>query len=177
MTATVTQIFNGATDPSQIDQTATFSNADFLFFTAPNLPAGDGYEVAGALLVDVVGTQVIGGIPITTGYGQREIALPIEVFDTSLIVRIPFELSRSELNMQLCLATSYAIDLEVYAVSSTENSGISLRDILDAIDALNNLINAIQIISVLLPAVLTFLITGNPVPLIIGGTQLLLPSP
>jgi hypothetical protein len=185
MPATVGQIFSGTTNPAATDQSATFSGADFLFFTAPALPPGDNYEIAGALYVEVIDTQDIGGVTITTSYGVREIDLPIEVFDTSQVVRIPDELTRSGLNMSLCIATAYSIDLEVYAVD-TAGAGASLQDILDLLNAIQTVLNTLNLASIaaqlgalvaILPGALTFILTGNPTPLLIGGAQLLLPPP
>lgn len=185
MPATVGQIFSGTTNPAATDQSATFSGADFLFFTAPALPPGDNYEIAGALFVEILDTQTIGGVPITTAYGVREIDLPIEVFDTSMVVRIPDELTRSGLNMSLCIATAYAIDLEVYAVD-TAGAGATLQDIINLLNNLQTILNALNLanlaasvgaLAALVPAALTFILTGNPTPLLVGGAQLLLPVP
>jgi len=132
MTATVTQIWSGNTNPSNIDQTATFSNADFLFFMANGVPAGDEFEIAGSLTVDIVGTEDIGGFPVPTAYGTKEIPLPIPVFDTAQVVRIPGELAHTALNLRLHLATTYAVDLTIYAVSS----GVTLQGVQQELEAL-----------------------------------------
>lgn len=132
MTATVTQIWNGNTNPAQIDQTATFSNADFVFFVANGVPAGDEFEIAGSITVDIVGTEDIGGFPVPTAYGSKEIPLPIPVFDTAQVVRIPGELAHTSLNMRLFLSTSYTVNLTIYAVSS----GVTLQDIQEQIEAM-----------------------------------------
>jgi len=132
MTATVTEIWNGNTNPANIDQTATFSNADFLFFVANGVPAGDEFEIAGSITIDVVGTEDIGGVPIATAYGTKEIPLPIPVFDTAQCVQIPRELAHTSLNMRLFLSTSYPVNLTVYAVSS----GVTLQDIQEQIEAI-----------------------------------------
>lgn len=124
MSATVTQIWNGATNPSNIDQTATFSNADFVFFVANGVPAGDEFEIAGSVTVDIVGTEDIGGFPVPTAYATKEVPLPIPVFDTAQVVRLPVELAHTSLNMRLHLVTTYSVDLSVYAVSSVTLQGI-----------------------------------------------------
>lgn len=125
MTATVTEIWSGNTNPSNIDQTATFSNADFLFFMANGVPAGDEFEIAGSVAIDVVGTEDIGGFPVPTAYGTKEIPLPIPVFDTAQVVRIPGELAHTELNMRLFLVSTFAVNLTIYAVSS----GVTLQQL------------------------------------------------
>lgn len=132
MTATVTEVFNGNTNPAAIDQTATFSNADFVFFVANGVPAGDEFEIAGSITIDIVGTEDIGGFPVPTAYGSKEIPLPIPVFDTAQCVRIPGELAHTNLNMRLFLATSYSVNLTIYAVSS----GVTLQDIQEQIEAM-----------------------------------------
>jgi hypothetical protein len=187
MPATVGQIFAGTTNPAATDQSATFSGADFLCSSPPRrLPPGDNYEIAGALYVEVVDTQDIGGLTVTTSYGVREIDLPIEVFDTSMVVRIPDELSRSGLNMSLCIATAYSDRPRGvrgrYGWSWGQPSGHP-RPVLNAIQTVLNTLNLASIAAQLgalvaiLPGALTFILTGNPTPLLIGGAQLLLPPP
>jgi hypothetical protein len=140
MSATITRIFTGGTNPAAIDETATFSNADFVFFS-PQGVGEDQYEIAGSLIIDLVGTEELGGVPISTTYGTREIPLELPVFDTAFCVPIPREMAHTSLNMRLTISTSYSISVDIYAVSS----GVSLQSLSEQIEELRQQQDAQQV--------------------------------
>ena len=89
MTAQAQLIWDGPTNPGQVDQSQPFQRGDFLLFVANDLPAGDGYEFAASLVIEVIAREPVGGSSIAVTYGSREIPLDVGVMDTGLIVPIP----------------------------------------------------------------------------------------
>lgn len=117
--AAAKQIWSNFTNPNQIDQTQNFSGCDFLILNALSV-ATDNYEIAASVVVDVVAdTRYLGGFidsPQVT-LGSKEIPLDISYFDTAVIVPLPTEATRSDCQCHVCFATSYAVNIEVFAVS------------------------------------------------------------
>ena len=129
MTLFVEKIWDGPTTAGGLDSTLPFENSDILFFLS-RVP-GDELEIAAALEVDIQGVESIGGISIPVFYGTKEIPLDIDFIHTTEIVRIPQELSRTRLNMRLVMATSYSVNLAVYAGSQ----GVTDQDLQEALAA------------------------------------------
>lgn len=182
MTAQAQLIWSGPTNPGTVDQSAPFNRADFLFFVANDLPVTDGYEFAAAVVVEVIAREPVGGSAIAVTYGTREIPLDVSIFDTAAIVPIPAEITGSDLNLTLYLATAYAIDISIYAVAPL--GGCSIQDVCDKVDYANTLLTAQAARSLVGDAVaiasfvgsLTAFLAGDPFALVgvvaplLGGT-------
>ena len=119
MPTQVKQIFNGTAQPNSITYTDRFKDTDFLIFNAPDLYADEGYELTGSINIELNVTQVIGGEPITTNYGTKEIGLDIDIIDTNQLLKLPNEATQSRLECRLLLLVAYPVRLDIYALSSS----------------------------------------------------------
>ena len=182
MTAQAQLIWDGSTNPGQVDQSQPFQRGDFLLFVANDLPDGDGYEFAASLVIEVIAREPVGGSSIAVTYGSREIPLDVGVMDTGLIVPIPAEVTGADLNITLYLATAYAIDISIYAIAAL--GGCSIQDVCDKVDYANTLLTAQAARSLVGDAIgiasfigsLTAFLAGDPFALVgvvaplLGGT-------
>jgi len=127
------QIWSGFTNPSQIDQSGVFSGCDFLVLNAFGV-GSDNFEIAAAVAIEVSADTLYlnGAVQVPQApLGSKEIPLNITGFDTALIVPLPSEATRSDCECRIYLATSYAVNLEIFAVSKKSLCDCKLE--LDAI--------------------------------------------
>ena len=138
----VKQIFNGNTVLNDLTITDSFNCTNFVFIKANNLPANEGYEIAASLVIEIVCREEIVGIPITTNYGEKEIPLNINFVDTEQLLIIPEEVTKQGFKCHLVFATSYQINITVYAVnyvdSCCEELKIKLDEVKRSIDSVTS---------------------------------------
>lgn len=138
----VEEIYKGSTGSGSLTLTRTFKNSNFIFIIPQNLPVDEGYEIAAALMIKLQITETIGGLPITTDYGEKEIPLDITFLDTGNILYIPDEVIKQELECYIVFATSYPINIIVYAIKTNEPSN---QNLLDKIDELKQIVEQIKV--------------------------------
>lgn len=138
----VKEIYKGSTISGGLTLTETFNNSNFAFIIPQNLPVDEGYEIAAALMIKLQITETIGGLSVTTDYGEREIPLDITFFDTGNILYIPEEVVKQGLECYIVFATSYPIDIAVYAINTNEPTN---QDLLNKIDELEQVVNQVKI--------------------------------
>lgn len=175
------QIFNGFTNPNQIDRSQRFSGGDFLVLNAIGV-ANDQFEIAASVLIEVVADTLYfnGAVEVPQApLGVKEIPLNIPFFDTALIVPLPYEATRSDCLCSLCMATSYPINIEIFSVSQKNLCECSaelaqIQEDIDFLKALNIAIGVNQIAQdVVLLATATAIGVGLAIPT--GGASLSLP--
>jgi hypothetical protein len=175
------QVWSGFTNPSQIDQSGVFSGCDFLVLNAFGV-GSDNFEIAATVAIEVSADTLYlnGAVQVPQApLGSKEIPLNITGFDTALIVPLPSEATRSDCECRIYLATSYAVNLEIFAVSKKSLCDCKLE--LDAIQAeiatLRILTGAIGVNAIGQNAVLlaTATVTGAGLALPTGGASLALP--
>jgi hypothetical protein len=179
--ALANQIWSGFTNPNQIDSSAKFSGCDFLVIN-PLSVGKDNLEIAASVVISVVAdTLYLGGsvqVP-QAPLGTKEIPLEISYFDSALIVPLPSEATRSQCECKICLATSYAVNLEIFSVSKKAlcDCQIELDQIQSDINFLKLLTGAIGVNQVAQDVVLlaTATIIGAGLALPTGGASLALP--
>lgn len=138
----VKEIYKGSTISGGLTLTDTFNDSNLAFIIPQNLPVDEGYEIAAALMIKLQITETIAGLPITTNYGEREIPLDITFLDTGNILYIPEEVVKQGLECYIVFATSYPINIAVYAVKTTEPSN---QDLLDKVDELKQIVDQIKV--------------------------------
>jgi hypothetical protein len=176
------QVFNRATNPAQIDESDWFLGADFLIINPIGYGA-DQFEIAAVLTLEAVAdTSYLGGyveVP-QVGFGEKEIPLGIDYLDTAVILPLPDEVTRSQCRCKVCLSTSYAVTLEIYAVSRKTlcECKAELDKIQADINYLKVINTAIGVNQIAQDAVLLVLSTvvGAGLALPTGGTSLTLPA-
>ncbi len=113
------QVWSGFTNPSQIDQSGVFSGCDFLVLNALGV-GSDNFEIVAAVSIEIAADTLYlnGFVEVPQApLGNKEIPLDISGFDTAVIVPLPSEATRSDCECKIYLATSYAVNLEIFAVS------------------------------------------------------------
>lgn len=175
------QVWSGFTNPSQIDQSGVFSGCDFLVLNALGV-GSDNFEIAAAVSIEIAADTLYlnGFVEVPQApLGNKEIPLDISGFDTAVIVPLPSEATRSDCECKIYLATSYAVNLEIFAVSKKTlcDCQLELDQIQDAINALRVLTGAIGVNAIAQNAVLlaTATVTAVGLALPTGGTSLTLP--
>lgn len=169
------QIFSGNTNNNGLIVTENFNKANLLFIKANDLPVNEGYEIASALMVKIITKENIGGLEVTTDYGEKEISLNLDFIDTENIVIIPSEISNSEFNCYLVLATSYSINVTVYAVTITDTT---IEQIYTEIQQIKNILGEVkekEVIQDLLNVGIQFISTAGNI-LLPAEALLLLPA-
>jgi hypothetical protein len=175
------QVFNRATNPAQIDESSWFSGADFLVINPIGYGA-DQFEIAAVLTIEAVAdTAYLNGfveVP-QVSFGEKEIPLGIDYLDSAVIVPLPDEVTRSQCRCKVCLSTSYAVTLEIYAFSRKTacDCKAELDKIQGDLNYLKVINTAIGINQIAQDAVLLGLSTvvGAGLALPTGGTSTLLP--
>lgn len=116
MSPSAISIYSGMTNSGQLTETSTFSDVDFLIITTPNLPSDEGYEIAASIVILSQVLVPIGAENILVDLGEKELAIDLNFIDTGSVIFIPDEYTRSHAQMKLILASSYSVELEIYAV-------------------------------------------------------------
>lgn len=117
MTAQLQLIYDGSTNPSQVDRSDTFTQASFLVFDSPGLGGDEGYEFAAGLQVNIrQGIQALDPLGFGFNLGTREIPLEGSFMDTASVVRIPDEYTAPQFEMRVILATEYSFPLRIWSV-------------------------------------------------------------
>lgn len=175
------QIWSGFTNPSQIDKTSPFSGCDFVVLNALGV-GSDNFEIAAAVVIDVIADTLYlnGFVEVPQApLGAKEIPLDISGFDTAAIVPLPMEATRSNCLCTICIATSYPVNLEMYAVSKKAlcDCKLELDQIQQDINFLKTLTGAIGVNAIAQDTVLlaTATVIGAGLALPTGGTSLALP--
>ena len=175
------QVWSGFTNPSQIDQSGVFSGCDFLVLNALGV-GSDNFEIAAAVSIEIAADTLYlnGFVEVPQApLGSKEIPLNISGFDTAVIVPLPSEATRSNCECKIYLTTSYAVNLEIFAVSKKTlcDCQLELDQIQDAINALRVLTGAIGVNAIAQNAVLlaTATVTAVGLALPTGGASLTLP--
>jgi hypothetical protein len=175
--ASAYQIWSGFTNPNQIDRTSDFVACDFLLLNALSVST-DNYEIAASVVIDVVAdTRYQGGaidVP-QVALGAKEIPLNISYFDTALIVPLPHEASRSDCICHVCFATSYAVNIEFFAVTKKDLCECEellerIKADLDFLKIVNSAIAVNQVAQDLAIAALATGIGGALAPYTAGGS-------
>ncbi len=120
--AIATQIWSGFTNPNQIDKSGVFTGCDFILLNALGV-GSDNLEIAAAVVIEVIADTLYlnGSVQVPQApLGTKEIPLSISGVDTAVLVPLPMEATRSNCNCTICIATSYAVNLEIYAVSKKD---------------------------------------------------------
>lgn len=166
MSINVVQVFNGASSEGLVT-TEAVRNPSFFFLSANGIGV-DQYEIAACLTVDIVSTNIIGGIPILTGYGSKEVPVPIDTVDTGQLTIVPCELFPGDLNVSLCMVFAYSVNVTVYAAVAEQSIGDVSESVFETIlDA---------ILRELLPSVLRLILPGILGEIVAVVVELLLPS-
>lgn len=190
MSTSSKKIYSGQTLNGELTITDSFKYSSIVYIIPNGLSQKEGYEIAASLIIELVVTEDFAGVPITTDYGEKEISLEGNFFDTGYILVIPNEVVKQGLSLRVIFATSYSINIDVYAIQFSEISNndlnIRLDEILQSIstsNAQNNVELAVDILQTIglaaltggiFPAVVTNLISGDTKALLPGVIQGLL---
>lgn len=166
MSIQVVEVFNGASTDGVVITSAT-RNPSFYFINANGIGV-DQYEIAACLLVDIVSTNTIAGIPINTDYGSKEVPVPIDTINTQQVTVVPCELFPGNLEVSLCMVFAYSVNVTVYAAVAEQTIGGATEDIFEAI--LDTVLRQI------LPSVLRLLLPGILGEIVAIAVELLLPD-
>ncbi|MEE3716279.1 hypothetical protein V2H45_05925 [Tumidithrix elongata RA019] len=179
--AIANQIWSGFTNPNQIDKSTTFSGCDFLLLNALSV-GRDNFEIAASIVVNVIADTLYlnGSVQVPQApLGKKEIPLEISYFDTALIVALPSEATRSQCECQVCLTTSYSVNLEIFSVSKKAlcDCKLELDQIQSDVNFLKLLTGAIGVNQVAQDVVLlaTATVIGAGLALPTAGASLALP--
>lgn len=130
------KIYSGNTLNGELTITEKFNYCNAVFIIPSGLNQNEGYEIASSLVIELTITENFGGIPITTKYGEKEININLNFFDTGEIVLIPDEAVKQGFNCKLIFATTYPVYIDVYAVEFKEVSNDELSKKLDRLQEL-----------------------------------------
>jgi hypothetical protein len=173
------QVWSGFTNPSQVDKSGVFSGCDFILLNALGV-GSDNFEIAASITIDVIADTLYlnGFVEVPQApLGRKEIPLNISGLDTAVLVALPMEATRSNCECTICIATSYPVNLEIYAVS--KKTGCDCKLELDKlqidINFLKNVTGAIGVNAIAQDAVLLATVIGAGLALPTGGASLALP--
>lgn len=165
MSVRIIPVFSG-NSPNGLVETQPVTSPSFYFIDV-NGGNGDNYEIAASLKLSLVSTEIIGGFPITTSYGAKELPVPIDIVDTSQITVVPCETYPAQLDVSLCLVFAYSVNITVYAAVTNQTIGNSdefqFEDIVE------------RVLRELLPSVLRLILPPIVGEIVGIGIEILLP--
>lgn len=115
-------ILDTPTNPQTIYTTQKFTRANGIILQADGLPAGQILEIAAELKIAIKRDNFLGFITFNseTNYdlGVRTYPLEDQIIDNYAIIRLPYELTTLEYEMEVCLYVALTLNIKVYAIEA-----------------------------------------------------------
>jgi hypothetical protein len=108
-------IFDGTISPNQVADSQPFTNGQFLLFDVPGLEQGEGIQIGMSIILKI---PIIGKIAeklLPTTLIERDLSLNL---DTNLIFPLPREISESGNQVYCSFASTEAVTLRAYVITS-----------------------------------------------------------